>query len=212
MHGSASRARHTPSRQHRAQVSQRATNVIATPGHAITLTSTPAQAAAAAKGRPRVAFVVLDLTPVPHLDATAVRMLLTLVSDYRAQRLQLALSNPSERVFAMMERSGLLEVVGAPRSPTSVSHPNPHLESYPQPISKPTPGPEPNPNHNLTYRKPNAGSLILKPSILCRYRTTTISVRGFQQAACEAIFLSVIRHGNSAKRLPKMAGIRTFRP
>ena len=63
-----------------------------------------------------MAFVVLDLTPVPHLDATAVRMLLTLVSDYRAQKLQLALSNPSERVFAMMERSGLLEVVGAHRN------------------------------------------------------------------------------------------------
>ena len=82
----------------------------------------PPQALAAAKGRRRVAFVVLDLTPVPHLDATAVRMLLTLVSDYRGQRLQLALSNPSERVFAMMERSGLLEVVGAPQTLPSVAH------------------------------------------------------------------------------------------
>ena len=49
------------------------------------------------------------------------RMLLTLVGDYRAQRLQLALSNPSERVFAMMERSGLLEVVGgAPSKPQTL--------------------------------------------------------------------------------------------
>jgi len=74
-----------------------------------------------------VAFVVLDLTPVPHLDATAVRMLLTLVADYRAQKLQLALSNPSERVFAMMERSGLLDVVGAPRKCGCSPSPSPRL-------------------------------------------------------------------------------------
>ena len=61
-------------------------------------------------------FVILDVTPVPHLDATAVRMLMDLVADYRAQRLQLAISNPSDRVFGMMERSGLLEAIGARQS------------------------------------------------------------------------------------------------
>ncbi len=63
-----------------------------------------------------MAYIVLDMTPVTHLDATAVRMLLDLVTDYRAQRLQLAISNPSDRVFGMMERSGLLEAIGARRT------------------------------------------------------------------------------------------------
>ena len=70
-----------------------------------------------------MAYVVLDMTPVTHLDATAVRMLLDLMMDYRAQRLQLAISNPSDRVFGMMERSGLLEAIGARSHPTPASTP-----------------------------------------------------------------------------------------
>ena len=62
-------------------------------------------------------YVIMDLSPVPHIDATAVRMLQDLVREYQREGLQLVISNPSNRVFGMMENSGLLEQVGAPRAP-----------------------------------------------------------------------------------------------
>lgn len=62
-------------------------------------------------------YVIMDLSPVPHMDASAVRMLQELLREYQGQGLQLVISNPSNRVFGMMECSGLLELVGAPHCP-----------------------------------------------------------------------------------------------
>ena len=64
-------------------------------------------------------YIIIDLTPVPHIDATAVRLLQDLVHEYRAAGLQLVISNPSNRVFGMMECSGLLDEVGEAHSFTS---------------------------------------------------------------------------------------------
>lgn len=40
-------------------------------------------------------------------------MLSELAADLRSRRMQLGISNPSERVHATFERSGLLDVIGA---------------------------------------------------------------------------------------------------
>lgn len=141
------------------------------------------QEAAAAGGRTPLRCVILDLSPVPHVDATAVRphqtgrpdnsmprmvmaiaqegdtsnsayddrtraagrrlgcqrklpqramqrscwwaplfcltlraqvrMLSELADGLRRRRLRFVISNPSERVFAMLDRSGLLDTIGA---------------------------------------------------------------------------------------------------
>jgi anti-anti-sigma regulatory factor len=42
-----------------------------------------------------------------------VRMLSELADGLRRRRLRFVISNPSERVFAMLERSGLLDTIGA---------------------------------------------------------------------------------------------------
>lgn len=57
-------------------------------------------------------YVVIDLSPVSHIDASAVRMLADLEADYAARGLQLVLSNPSTRVFRTMERAHLPELIG----------------------------------------------------------------------------------------------------
>jgi hypothetical protein len=44
-----------------------------------------------------------------------VRMLSELADGLRRRRLRFVISNPSERVFAMLERSGLLDTIGALR-------------------------------------------------------------------------------------------------
>ena len=44
---------------------------------------------------------------------TQVRMLSELADGLRRRRLRFVISNPSERVFAMLERSGLLDTIGA---------------------------------------------------------------------------------------------------
>lgn len=42
-----------------------------------------------------------------------VRMLSGLADGLRRRRLRFVISNPSKRVFAMLERSGLLDTIGA---------------------------------------------------------------------------------------------------
>jgi sulfate transporter 4 len=57
-------------------------------------------------------FVVIEMSPVSHIDASAVRMLRDLLTDYRTRGLQLVVSNPSTRVFRAMERAGLPDLIG----------------------------------------------------------------------------------------------------
>jgi sulfate transporter 4 len=57
-------------------------------------------------------YVILDLSPVSHMDAAGVHMLHELHAELKAQAVQLALCNPSQPVVQMMERAGLPEKLG----------------------------------------------------------------------------------------------------
>ena len=52
-------------------------------------------------------------SPFGYKLCMQVRMLSELADGLRRQRLRFVISNPSERVFAMLERSGLLDTIGA---------------------------------------------------------------------------------------------------
>lgn len=138
-----------------------------------------AQEAAAAAGGPRVQFLVLDLSPVQHVDASAVRptpkqaqtypltsanlctspvcplstapththtrwvlsvyveltervsalllppgqvrVLFDLAAELHSRGIQFVAANPSDRVAAMFERSGLLDALGDPPTHRSSS-------------------------------------------------------------------------------------------
>lgn len=68
---------------------------------------------AAAHGCPDgVEFVVLELSPVSHIDAMGAAFFDELLTTYRARGVQLVLSNPSARVLRTLERSGFLGRLG----------------------------------------------------------------------------------------------------
>jgi len=61
---------------------------------------------AVANGAPKLEYVVLDLTPVPHLDSMGGDFFVQLAEDYAARGIRLVLSNPNARVLRMLERCG----------------------------------------------------------------------------------------------------------
>jgi sulfate transporter 4 len=61
---------------------------------------------AVANGAPRLEYVVLDLTPVPHLDSMGGDFIVQLAEDYAARGIRLVLSNPNTRVLRMLDRCG----------------------------------------------------------------------------------------------------------
>jgi anti-anti-sigma factor len=71
-----------------------------------------AQEAAAAEGRPRVQFIVLDLSPVQHIDASAVRDFFDFAREMADLGVCLVAANPSPHVAAIFERSGLQAALG----------------------------------------------------------------------------------------------------
>jgi sulfate transporter 4 len=68
--------------------------------------------AAAAAGACDVEFVILEMTPVPHIDAMGAAWLEELWAAYQARGVQLVLSNPSARVLRVLSRSGFIEKLG----------------------------------------------------------------------------------------------------
>lgn len=71
-----------------------------------------AQEAAVAEGRPRVQFIVLDLSPVQHIDASAVRDFFDFAREMADLGVCLVAANPSPHVAAIFERSGLQAALG----------------------------------------------------------------------------------------------------
>ena len=67
---------------------------------------------AVANGAPRLEYVVLDLTPVPHLDSMGGDFFVQLAEDYAARGIRLALSNPNARVLRMLDRCGATLLAG----------------------------------------------------------------------------------------------------
>lgn len=60
----------------------------------------------------RISFVILELSPVTHIDSSAVEALKELYQEYKARDIQLAISNPNKDVHMTIARSGMVELVG----------------------------------------------------------------------------------------------------
>eukprot|EP00775_Hariotina_reticulata_P008330 gene8330-8515_t len=67
---------------------------------------------ARANGIDKVEYVVLDLTPVPHMDSMGCSFLEEINEDYKQRGMQLILTNPSPRVIRTLERSGIINKIG----------------------------------------------------------------------------------------------------
>ncbi|KAI8466625.1 MAG: proton/sulfate transporter [Monoraphidium minutum] len=71
-----------------------------------------ADAYSVSQGGDGVEFVVLELSPVSHMDAMGAAFIEELWAGYNSRGIQLVLSNPSVRVLRILERSGFLEKFG----------------------------------------------------------------------------------------------------
>lgn len=60
--------------------------------------------------KPDIKFVIIDMSPVTDLDATALHFLGDLVEELHAENVGLALANPGKRELEGLRRSGLLEM------------------------------------------------------------------------------------------------------
>uniref|UniRef100_M4CPR7 STAS domain-containing protein n=1 Tax=Brassica campestris TaxID=3711 RepID=M4CPR7_BRACM len=60
----------------------------------------------------RISFVILEMSPVTHIDSSAVEALKELYQEYKARDIQLAISNPNKDVHMTIARSGMVELVG----------------------------------------------------------------------------------------------------
>ena len=57
-------------------------------------------------------FLILDLTPVSHIDSMGAHFLEELVQETKKKGMQMLLCNPSPRVVRMLERSGVTGKLG----------------------------------------------------------------------------------------------------
>lgn len=60
-----------------------------------------------------VRYVIIDLSPVSHVDTTALHTFLDVHTDYAARNIQLCLSNPSQIVMKRLASSGVVEKIGS---------------------------------------------------------------------------------------------------
>ncbi|KAL9810216.1 Sulfate transporter 4.1 [Arabidopsis thaliana] len=60
----------------------------------------------------RINFVILEMSPVTHIDSSAVEALKELYQEYKTRDIQLAISNPNKDVHLTIARSGMVELVG----------------------------------------------------------------------------------------------------
>lgn len=60
----------------------------------------------------RISFVILEMSPVTHIDSSAVEALKELHQEYKTREIQLAISNPNKDVHFTIARSGMVELVG----------------------------------------------------------------------------------------------------
>ncbi|KFK25587.1 hypothetical protein AALP_AA8G134000 [Arabis alpina] len=60
----------------------------------------------------RIYFVILEMSPVTHIDSSAVEALKELYQEYKTRDIQLAISNPNKDVHLTIARSGMVELVG----------------------------------------------------------------------------------------------------
>lgn len=57
-------------------------------------------------------YVILDFSPVTHIDATGLHTLETIVETLAGHGTQVVLANPSQEIIALMRRGGLFDMIG----------------------------------------------------------------------------------------------------
>merc|ERR1712151_197779 len=65
------------------------------------------------KSEDEVKFVIVDMSPVSHVDTTAMHILNDLYKDYKSKDKQLCFCNPSVRVMEKLRKDGFVDTVGA---------------------------------------------------------------------------------------------------
>ncbi|KAJ4807615.1 sulfate transporter 1 [Rhynchospora pubera] len=60
----------------------------------------------------RIYFVILEMSPVTHIDSSAVQALKDLNQEYRARGIQIAIANPNRQVHFLLSKSGLIDLIG----------------------------------------------------------------------------------------------------
>ncbi|KAJ3683989.1 hypothetical protein LUZ61_013153 [Rhynchospora tenuis] len=60
----------------------------------------------------RIYFVILEMSPVTHIDSSAVQALKDLNHEYRARGIQIAIANPNRQVHFLLSKSGLIDLIG----------------------------------------------------------------------------------------------------
>lgn len=60
----------------------------------------------------RVYFVILEMSPVTYIDASAAQALKDLYHEYRSRDIQVVISNPNREVLVTLTRAGLVELIG----------------------------------------------------------------------------------------------------
>ena len=60
----------------------------------------------------KVQYVILDLSPVGHIDTTAVHSLQEIVKDYQTRGVTLCLCNPGKMAMERLVKSGFADLIG----------------------------------------------------------------------------------------------------
>ncbi|XP_008788063.1 sulfate transporter 4.1, chloroplastic-like isoform X2 [Phoenix dactylifera] len=60
----------------------------------------------------RIYFVILEMSPVTYIDASAVQALKDLHQEYNSRGIQIAVANPNPEVHRLLSRSGLIDLIG----------------------------------------------------------------------------------------------------
>ncbi|CAN6471254.1 unnamed protein product [Victoria cruziana] len=60
----------------------------------------------------KVYFVIIEMAPVTYIDSSAIQALKDIYQEYKMRGIQLALSNPNQKVLQTLASSGVLELIG----------------------------------------------------------------------------------------------------
>ncbi|CAD5164353.1 unnamed protein product [Musa acuminata subsp. malaccensis] len=60
----------------------------------------------------RIHFVIIEMASVPYIDSSAVEALKDLHQEYKLHEVQIAISNPNQKVLMTLARSHLIELIG----------------------------------------------------------------------------------------------------
>ncbi|XP_042398288.1 sulfate transporter 4.1, chloroplastic-like [Zingiber officinale] len=60
----------------------------------------------------RIYFIILEMSPVTHIDSSAIQTLKDLHQEYKSRGIQIAIANPNQGVHLLLSRSRVIELIG----------------------------------------------------------------------------------------------------